>query len=101
MLRGDLYDPWFKDEKWGLVILRDQFKDVALQINNIEFSRTNESSVDLDYEVINLPDTVTEDDTKSTIFNELMSVIISDVLTEAVKIHQDEQSRADNSQESS
>lgn len=101
MLRNDLYAPWFNGDTWGIEILRDQFQGTVLQINKIEFSKTNDSAVDLDYQVIKRPEPVTENDMNSDIFNELMSVIVSDILTEAVKLHQDEQNRTNDTQESS
>lgn len=101
MLRDDLYKPWFVgNDSWGVEILRDQFSGVVLQINSVEFSKTQPDGVDLDYNIVNKPDTVSDGDLASDEFNQLMSMILTDILNEAIALN-NEQNRTNDTQESS
>ena len=85
MLRNDLFRPWFVGEKdWGVEIIDGEFSGVSLQITSIEFAESSDGNVQLDYNVIHKPENLTDDDLKTELFSNTLSLIISDVLTEAV-----------------
>jgi hypothetical protein len=100
MLKNELYSPWVLKDGWGVRILSGPFSDVAVQINSVEFSKTKEDSLDVDYSVISKPDTITDSDTSSHNFEEVMGVILNDILLEAISIERDEQNRTNDPQES-
>lgn len=99
-LRGDLYSPWFAGEKdWGFEIIDGEFSGIVVQIESVEFSDKNDSSVDLEFHVIKQPEDDREIDIKGELFNHTVELIINDILREAIEAH--EQARADDSEKSS
>ena len=101
MLRNELYKPWFAgDEKvWGFEILEGEFKDTVIQIDKLEIAESEEGNMNVEYNVINKPEVVSDDDIKGELFKTVFTTIIEDIIREAVKTY--EQDRNDNPEESS
>lgn len=93
MLRNDLYEPWFANEKdWGFQIISGDFSGIFVQIESIEFSDKQDGTVDLQFHVIKQPEDLRELDTQDPLFNNTVELIINDILREAVEIARNEQS---------
>jgi len=100
MLRNDLFRPWFVGEKdWGFEIIDGEFKDVAVQIEKLEFPEDGSSQLNLDYHVVHKPELITEQDLQGDGFKAVVEVIINDILKEAIDHF--EQTRNDDPEESS
>lgn len=98
-LRNDLYTPWFVgDTDWGVEIIDGEFSGIVIKINSIEFSKTENEGVDVDYYIIKHPEDM-QGVEKSDLFIRTIELIINDILKEAVAIH--EQTRSNDSSESS
>lgn len=90
MLRGDLYQPWFVEDKWGFEITSGDFLGVVVEIEKMDFDeKINE--VVVDYHVISKPESLTQDELKSQLFEQIYQNIINDILKEAIEIHKNEQ----------
>lgn len=99
VLRNDLYKPWFAGEKdWGFEIIDGEFSGVIVQVESLEFSDKNDSSVDLNFHVIMKPENMEEISVKGDLFNNTVELIINDILKEAIDHY--EQTRSNDSQES-
>ena len=72
MLRNDLYRPWFVGEDWGFEFITGEYKDLAVQVEDIKFE---ESKLDLKYHIVNRPSLVTEEDVKSEAFESLIEIL--------------------------
>lgn len=97
MLRNDLYRPWFVGETdWGVEFITGDFKDVAIQIEKLEFSETNKGSVDISYHIVHRPEHLKDLNSNDPLFSNTLELVINDILKEAIQIH--EQTR-DNSTE--
>ena len=88
MLRGDLYNSWFHDEKWGFEIISGDFLGIIVEIQDIKFNDEGSSQVDVDYHVIHRPVTLSEEDVKGETFNHAFQLIINDILTEAIQSYE-------------
>lgn len=90
MLRGDLYQPWFVEDKWGFEITSGDFLGVVVEIEKMDFDeKINE--VVVDYHVISKPESLTQEELKGQLFEQLYQNIINDILREAIEIHKNEQ----------
>ena len=90
MLRGDLYQPWFVEDKWGFEIISGDFLGVVVEIEKMDFDdKINE--VVVDYHVISKPEPLTQEELKGQLFEQLYQNIINDILREAIEIHKNEQ----------
>ena len=90
MLRGDLYQPWFVEDKWGFEIISGDFLGVVVEIEKMDFDdKINE--VVVDYHVISKPESLTQEELKGQLFEQLYQNIINDILREAIEIHKNEQ----------
>lgn len=98
MLRDSLYRPWFKDNAWGFEIIEGDFLGTVIAINSMDFTE-NQDDLQLDYTVLSKPGIVQEDLSESELFKNVVSVIINDILMEAVSIY--EQDRNNSTEESS
>ena len=87
MLRGDLYTPWFVEQKWGFEIISGDFLGVVVEIQDIKFPNESTDNVDVDYHVIHRPELITEEDVKGDLFANVFQLIITDILQEAIAIH--------------
>lgn len=97
MLRNDLYEPWFANEKdWGFHILSGEFGGTYVQIESIEFSDKQDGTVDLKFHVVKQPDDLRELDTQNPLFNSTVELIINDILKEAVEIARNDESTGSN-----
>lgn len=105
-LRGSLYNPWFQKDNWGVEILEGQFQGVVFKINNIQLLEEHELKPDggnatLDYDIINKPELLTDEDLKSEEFNYTLEVILIDIITEAIEAYEnDQQNRTNDTKES-
>lgn len=103
-LRDDLYRPWFVGDKgdWGFEIIDGHYKDVVVQVEDIQFSKKVENSIDFSYHIVHKPETLEEEleaeGKVSEMFVNTIELIISDILREAVKIY--EETRDNDSKES-
>ena len=95
MLRNDLYRPWFVGEDWGFEFITGDYKDLAVQVEDIKFE---ESKLDLKYHIVNRPSLVTEEDVKSESFESLIEIVINDILNEAIQEY--DKTRNDDSKKS-
>lgn len=98
MLRNDLYAPWFSgDSDWGFEILDGEFKDVVVQISNLQFrdDQTEDGSLDVEYHVISSPEIVKEE-LSSDLFKAVFETIINDIIKEAIENFANEQDRDSN-----
>ncbi len=86
----EMYLPWAVDGKWGIEIAEGKYKDTVIQIENIEFKEKNSEELLVDYHMINIPEGVIESDYKTNEFFELMQLIISDIIAEAIQLHKEE-----------
>ena len=88
-LRNTLFKPWFKDnDGWGIEIIEGFYSGLVLQFKEVEFVDDSDGNVSLDYHVIFKPDIVSEDDLKSSEFQNLLSDILEDILKEAIASHE-------------
>ena len=83
--RNKLFRPWFEDDNWGVEIIDGFYKDIVVQFKGIEFIENGDNNVSLDYHVIYKPSVVTEDDVKSDEFNSILTLIIEDIIKEAME----------------
>lgn len=98
VLRNNLFRPWFVGEKdWGFEIIDGEFSGVTVQIEKVEFSKSDDGRVDLEYHIINKPQEMelTQD---NKMFAAVVEIIINDILTEAVNSY--EQTRSNDSTKS-
>jgi hypothetical protein len=86
----EMYLPWAVDGKWGIEIADGKFKDTVIQIENIEFKDKDSEELLVDYHMVNLAEGLLEKDYKTNEFFELMQLIISDIIAEAVQLHKEE-----------
>ena len=100
MLRNDLYKPWFVGEDWGIEIIDGEFSGVSIQITKLKFSESDEAGLDVEYHVVHKPDTILEGDVKGDLFSSTLELIVNDIVEEAVKTFENEQTRNNDSQES-
>lgn len=86
MLRNDLYKSWaLENDKWGFEIISGDFLGVIVEIQDIKFTEEGSSQVDVDYHVINKPETLTQEDVSGELFTNTFQLIINDILTEAIQ----------------
>lgn len=86
VLRNELYKPWFiGDKDWGFEIIDGEFSGILLQIEALEFSKEVSSMVDLNYHIVYKPDAILDSDLQGDVFNNLVELIISDILREAIE----------------
>ena len=98
VLRNSLFRPWFVGDKdWGFEIIDGEFSGVTVQIEKVEFSKSNDGRVDLEYHIINKPEGLDLSE-NNPMFATVVEIIINDILTEAVNSH--EQTRNNNTTES-
>lgn len=90
MLRGDLYQPWFLDQKWGFEITSGDFLGVVVEIEKMDFQDDINELV-VDYHVINRPELISEEELKGEMFKQVYETIINDIVREAIDIHKNEQ----------
>lgn len=102
MLRNELYVPWFKDNVWGFEVIDGEYSGVVVEVTKVEFTSEDEKGNNLavDYNVINKPELIKEDDLKGELFNALFQTIITDIIKEAVDNYEYENNRKDNPKES-
>lgn len=86
--RNKLFKPWFEDDKWGVEIIDGFYKDTVVQFQEIEFVESGDGNVSLDYHLIHRPYLVSEDDIKSQEFADLLTLIIEDILKEALEANE-------------
>ena len=100
MLRDDLYRPWFaNDQDWGFEIIDGEYSGVTIQVEEIAFSKEEDTGVKLNFHVIGKPETFNDDEVESDLFNSTVELIINDILREAINFY--EQDRTDDTSESS
>lgn len=88
MLRNDLYRPWFTNtDEWGFEILSGDYLGVVLQVSKLDLPAENES-VDLEYHIINKPETLEEETLKGPEFSATIELVINDILREALEIYE-------------
>lgn len=98
MLRNDLYKPFFVGEDtWGIEIISGDFNGTVIQIEKFDFKEGTDGEFELEYNLINKPEIILEEDYKSEKFEFTIQLIINDVLKEALEAH--EQARANNTTE--
>ena len=95
--RNKLFKPWFDENNWGVEIIDGFYSGTVVQFKEIEFVDNVDSNVSLDYHIIYKPSIVSEDDTKSGEFSSLLSLIIEDIIREAMESNE---TRNYNSEES-
>lgn len=96
MLRNDLYIPWFAGkEDWGIEIISGEFKNTVMQIKEVELT---DEGVQLEYHIVKAPD-IDNFDSNSSLFVNVVELIINDVLKEAINDY--EQNRNNDPQEPS
>lgn len=99
MLKYELYKPWHTGEDaWGIEILDGEFSGTIIQIHEVNFNEKEESGLDVQYTVLNRSQT-DEVLYNSDMFVSVFSIIINDILKEAVQDY--ESSRANGIQEPS
>jgi len=86
--RNKLFKPWFQDESWGVEVIDGFYKDTVVQIKEMEFLDSEDGNVSLDYHLIHRPAAVSEEDIQSDEFKSLLSVIIEDILREALEANE-------------
>lgn len=98
MLRNELYRPWFANETdWGFEIIDGEYSGFVVQIESVEFSKTDESGLELKYHIINQPEYKRNDNTDE-LFSKTIELIINDILKEAIDHH--ESTRTDDPEKS-
>jgi hypothetical protein len=84
VLRNELFRPWFVgSDQWGVEIIDGEFSGVTIQFEKFTFSEKDDSSVDLDYHIINKPEDM-GDPEKSEVFAQTLELIVNDILREAL-----------------
>jgi hypothetical protein len=86
--RNKLFKPWFQDESWGVEIIDGYYKDTIVQFKEIEFVESEEGNISLDYHLIHRPAVITSEEIQSEEFKGLLSIIIEDVLREALEANE-------------
>lgn len=82
--RNKLFRPWFEKDNWGVEIIDGFYKDTIVQFKEIEMIESDDGNVSLDYHLIHKPSIVSEEDIKSSEFSNLLTIIIEDILREAL-----------------
>lgn len=91
MLRNSLYRPWFEnDTRWGIEIIDGEFKDVVLDISKLEFNETEDGNLQIEYNVLHQPVESPVLDNTNELFGSVLQLIFNDILTEAIKIFEQE-----------
>ena len=100
MLRNDLYVPWFtqKEEgQWGFEIISGEFKGVVVQIENVAVSNeVKDDNLTCDYHVIFKPSILTEEDMQGELFKTQFSLIMNDIIKEAIETFEQEKLNDEN-----
>lgn len=96
--RNKLFRPWFENESWGVEVIDGFYKDTIVQFKGVEFVEGGDGNVSLDYHIIYKPSVVSEDDVKSDEFSNLLTLIIEDIIREAMET---DEIRNNDTQESS
>lgn len=99
MLRNDLYQPWFVDEKWGFEILSGEYQSTVVEIEKLDFKPDSKEELDLEYHIVNKPEVLAEEDLKTEKFYFTVQLILNDILKEAIETY--EQTRTDDPEKSS
>ena len=86
----EYYLPWAVDGKWGIEIVEGAFTGSVIQIENIEFKEDNLEELFVDYHMINMAEGLLESDYKDSEFLDMMQLIISDIIAEAIRIHEED-----------
>lgn len=88
---NELYKPWYvdndklKDERmWGFEIVAGDYKNVIVQIENIDLPNDSNDLV-VDYHIISKPDDLLEQATKDEMFFKLLEAIINDIVKNAIE----------------
>lgn len=105
MLRNDLYRPWFlENDKWGFEIISGDYQGVVIQIEKIAFKDDNgnpeEPNLDVEYNIINKPELLKDEDLKTEMFKSTFEMIVSDIITEAIQNFENAKDRNDDPKES-
>lgn len=83
--RNILFKPWFENDKWGVEIIDGFYTGTIIQFKAVEFIESMDGNVSLDYHVIYKSSIVSDDDIKSAEFHNLLTIIIEDILKEAME----------------
>jgi len=98
MLRNDLYNPWFADDKkWGFEILSGDFQGLVVQLENIDLIDQAKNGIGVNYHIIYKPEILSKDMMESEMLNQTFDLIINDIIQEAMQIDND---RINNTKES-
>lgn len=81
------YSPWGDNEKniWGFIVNEGKFTDTIISINNVELNEENLCV--LDFNFVNKPKNLDDNEFNSDGFNLLMQDIINDILRKAIDEH--------------
>jgi hypothetical protein len=85
---NSLYSLWSKniegDTHWGVEILDGKFKTTIIEISEVKIDEKDEAQLLADFHFINIPDTMTAEDLRTSEFDILMEDVICDLLERAM-----------------
>lgn len=88
MFENKNYKPWAVGEDWGIEIVEGFYKGVTVQITELRVKEDEENNEEgnmtVDYHVINKPENLQEGFDQDSQFSVVFSMIIEDIIREAV-----------------
>lgn len=84
------YRPWaVNKDDWGVEITEGAYSGTVIKIEKVEFADEESGELLVDYHLIHRSDTLTEEDYAKGDFKDTLQLIISDILSEAIRVHKD------------
>lgn len=70
-------------DMWGFVISEGKYSDITIKINDVSVE-DNSDLMQLDFNILSKPDSITDKDLQSDEFNTTVEFIINDILKKAI-----------------
>lgn len=88
-MQQNLFNPWYVDENsWGVEITEEsKYKGTVIQIKSLEFPDEEKPELALDFHIISRPGGTTDEDFKSSEFNNLLQTVIEQMLHKVIEEH--------------
>ena len=86
----EYYIPWAVENNWGIEITQGKFEGSVIQIETLDFAEEETGQLQVDFHTINIPDGILKEDYETSEFTDMMQLIISDIIAEAIRIHEEE-----------
>lgn len=84
------YKPWaVNKDDWGVEITEGSYNGTVIKIEKVEFADEETGELQVDYHLIRRSEALTEEDYAKSDFRDTLQLIISDILSEAIRVHKD------------